>query len=199
MRLSTLNLLQLQVEALFTHDPDGRIRYTNEPGESPAPRFFLGRSSGGNLWRCRYDLPDGVARKLEAHAAAEPVVSDLRAPPVSFDAYRAILREHAEITGEYWGPGYYFPEYIERPANAVLIDHGNVDLLRAFGVDFADVRERLDARAPCAVVVAGGAAVSICFCARITPRAAEAGVETLPEHRGRGYAPAAVAAWALAV
>ena len=38
-----------------------------------------------------------------------------------------------------------------------------------------------------------------CYSARLTGRAAEAGVETLETHRGRGYAPAVVAAWAHAV
>ncbi|KAJ6445371.1 acetyltransferase (GNAT) domain-containing protein [Purpureocillium lavendulum] len=38
--------------------------------------------------------------------------------------------------------------------------------------------------------------VSICFCARRTPSAAEAGIWTHPAHRGRRIAPAVVAAWA---
>jgi predicted GNAT family acetyltransferase len=40
---------------------------------------------------------------------------------------------------------------------------------------------------------------SVCFSARNTPVAAEAGVDTVEEFRGRGYAPAVVAAWARAV
>jgi RimJ/RimL family protein N-acetyltransferase len=37
---------------------------------------------------------------------------------------------------------------------------------------------------------------STCYSSRVGRRADEAGVETPPEHRGRGYAPIAVAAWA---
>jgi predicted GNAT family acetyltransferase len=48
-------------------------------------------------------------------------------------------------------------------------------------------------------VVADDAAVSLCFSARLTERAAEAGVETLEGYRGRGYAPAVVLAWAQAI
>jgi RimJ/RimL family protein N-acetyltransferase len=47
--------------------------------------------------------------------------------------------------------------------------------------------------------VAEGRAVSVCFSSRLTPRAAEAGVETAEPFRGRGYATRAVAAWAHAV
>ncbi|PWI69281.1 hypothetical protein PCL_00928 [Purpureocillium lilacinum] len=37
--------------------------------------------------------------------------------------------------------------------------------------------------------------ISICFCARLTPSASEAGIWTHPSRRGQGIAPAVVAAW----
>jgi len=46
-RESDLDLLDMQVEALFTHDADGRIVAVNEPAGGPAPRFFFGRTRGG--------------------------------------------------------------------------------------------------------------------------------------------------------
>ena len=45
----------------------------------------------------------------------------------------------------------------------------------------------------------GGRPASICFCARRSAAAAEAGVETAAAFRGRGYAPRVTAAWAHAV
>ena len=41
--------------------------------------------------------------------------------------------------------------------------------------------------------------VSICFCARRSDIAAEAGLETAESYRGRGYGPRVTAAWAAAV
>ena len=48
-------------------------------------------------------------------------------------------------------------------------------------------------------MVVEGASVSVCFSARSSRDAAEAGVETLPEHRSRRYAGAVTAAWAAQV
>jgi predicted GNAT family acetyltransferase len=57
----------------------------------------------------------------------------------------------------------------------------------------------LPCRQPCLAIVDHGRLASLCYSARNTPVAAEAGVDTLEEFRGRGYAPAVVAAWARAV
>lgn len=51
-------------------------------------------------------------------------------------------------------------------------------------------------RGPVLAVREGGHAVSVCFCARRSVAAAEAGVETTAAFRGRGYAARAAAAWA---
>jgi predicted GNAT family acetyltransferase len=54
-------------------------------------------------------------------------------------------------------------------------------------------------RAPVMAIIENGAPVSICFCARRSDTAAEAGVATAEAYRGRGYASRVTAAWALAV
>lgn len=46
---------------------------------------------------------------------------------------------------------------------------------------------------------ARGRPVSICFCARRSEIAAEAGVETAQSYRGKGYAVRVTAAWAIAI
>jgi predicted GNAT family acetyltransferase len=62
-----------------------------------------------------------------------------------------------------------------------------------------DIRRNFEARNPVWTVIEDGFAVSLCFSARLTKRAAAAGVKTLEGYRGHGYAPAAVAAWADAI
>jgi RimJ/RimL family protein N-acetyltransferase len=92
------------------------------------------------------------------------------------------------------------------PASAILtrITRENSHVLRGLGWDLdASTLEisaqEFEARGPLMVAIVDGVAVSACFCARLTARAAEAGVETVEAYRGRGYAPAVVAAWAHAV
>ncbi len=60
MPYTDLELAQMQAEALFVHDADGRMLRVNEPEPEPlvpAPYFFFSRTANGNLWRTRYDLP----------------------------------------------------------------------------------------------------------------------------------------------
>ena len=54
-------------------------------------------------------------------------------------------------------------------------------------------------RAPVMAVFKDEFPVSICFCARSSDIATEAGVETAEAFRGRGFAPRVTTAWALAI
>ncbi len=79
------------------------------------------------------------------------------------------------------------------PPEVIEISPSTSHLLRG---EFAWLADELTVRGPVMAVVVDGAAVSVCFSARSTTAASEAGVETLPEHRGRRYAGAVTAAWA---
>ncbi|MGH2604083.1 MAG: GNAT family N-acetyltransferase, partial [Dehalococcoidia bacterium] len=200
MCTSDQQLLEIQTGALFTHDPTGRIRHVNEPGGDPAPRFFFGRTTVGYLWRLRHDVPANTAAKLEQLAAAEPVHDDLRAEPRHLDAMRSALRRDREIEWLESGPAYRFPDQLPATTTPTTrITRADVRLLRRFASDLSEIAKHFDAREPRVAVVDGDAAVSVCFGARLTEHAAEAGVETLEAYRGRGYAVAAVARWAEAV
>ncbi len=195
--MTDLELMEIHVEVLFIHDQNGRLASINKLEKPPAPRFFLGRTAEGNLWRFRHDLPVDVVAELKALCASEPVMPDLRMPPVHLESYRDVLATHGEIQRDYMGPVYRFPDEIAHPGDAVRITVDNGDLLRP---GFADMVPELGLDNTLVfAVVEGGRAVSICCNARTSSRAAGAGVETLEEHRGRGYAARAVAGWALTV
>ncbi len=198
--LMVVALLDMHVEALFTHDADGCIMRSNEPHPNRrAPRFFFGRSLGGNRWRFRDDLPIAVVERLDALAAAEPVATDLRSPAVFLDRVRAVLADHMPIADESHGPAYCFPDQVPQPSNVVMIDRTNLALLREMEPDIERFERHIDVMGPCAVVVEDGVAVSMCFSSRFTDNAAEAGLDTLPRARHRGYAVAVTTAWANAV
>ncbi|HWQ14799.1 MAG TPA: hypothetical protein VNL77_18515, partial [Roseiflexaceae bacterium] len=109
---SPLTLMALQVATLFLLDGRGRLVRVNEPDGAPAPRFFMGRTAEGNIWRFRHDLPDDLAAELERLCRAEPPAQDLEEPPLCYAAVRAVLEEGAPVAEEWRGPCYRFPEAI---------------------------------------------------------------------------------------
>ena len=194
--LTDLELMEIQVETLFTHDEHGQLRYVNEPNGARAPRFFWGRTKEGSIRRFRSDLPKELVSKLKSLCRSEPVATNLREGPAHLAACEDILRAHAEVVQMEAGPAYRFPGNIKRPTNVVIITKKNTGLLRDF---LADWIPDIDSCQPCIAVVDTGRAVSLCCSVRISPRAHEAGVETAERYRGRGYAPAVVSGWATAV
>ena len=86
---------------------------------------------------------------------------------------------------------------IPAPEHEVVpVTTANDDLVRPV---FPVLADDVHWRQPCLAIIADGRLASLCYSSRNTPVAAEAGVDTLEEFRGRGYAPAVVAAWARAV
>ncbi|MGH2557428.1 MAG: GNAT family N-acetyltransferase [Thermomicrobiales bacterium] len=193
---SDLALMELQTAALYRCDDRGRLLSINEPDGGPGPRFFLGRTRAGNVWRFRHDLPDEIATPLANLLAAEPVTGDLDRPPAGLAALCDVLSAHMPVGRVWMGPAWCFPEEIERPAAPAVTVGEEREVL---GDNFAWLADEHSHRRPCRGVLDEGRAVSVCFSSRNTPEAAEAGVETMDAFRGRGYAVAAVAAWATAV
>jgi hypothetical protein len=197
---SELQLIDIQIPTLFVCDAEGRLRYIRELGyeESEldlAPRFFMGRTLQGNIWRFRHDLPAALVHDLEQLCRTEPTAIDLSKQPHNAAAIRAVLHAHTPLTDEERGPAYWIPDEVQAPAEVVLISEANAQLLEAYFPWKLTSRSGFKT-GPLIAAVAQGSAVSICFCARLTPWAAEAGVETVKAFRGQGYASAVVASWA---
>jgi len=53
-------LMKLHDEALYIHTPRERLATVNDLARSPAPRFWLGRTGEGTLWRVRDNVPDAA-------------------------------------------------------------------------------------------------------------------------------------------
>ena len=193
------------METLFEHDAQGRIVRNREPSGARPPRFYLGRSRLGNVWRMRDDLPGDAVNRLSRLAGKEPPADEQFTAPERSEAFRDVLRQSAPITFEWRGPAFAFPEELAAPeeegsdgSRLVELTADDEELLAEhFPADHAAELARC---APTLAVVVDGVAVSLCCCARwLGERAAEAGVGTAEVARGRGYAARAVAAWALAV
>jgi hypothetical protein len=191
MSFTDLGLMELRVEALYRRTSEGRLLETREEEPVRAPRFFLGRTRSGNLWRFRDDLPAPVVHGLDALAAVEPVLPELPREPVCLSQFRKLLQEHEEIRHTWVGPAYSSPEELSPPPQVVRITDENSHLL---GEEFAWLRTERATCEPALAVVIDEHAVSIGFSSRMTERAAEAGVHTLEAFRGRGHASRVVTA-----
>jgi hypothetical protein len=191
-----LELLSIHVRALFTHDPESRLLFINEPGIAiaPAPRLFLGRTRSANMWKLRADLPESLSQELGLLCADEPPLStEFKEMPRHAERYMRLLEKHAPVKSVSNGPAYYFSEDISPSRQPVDVTEKHSMRLRR---GFEELMAELADWQPFVALVEDGHAVSVCRSVRITPEAHEAGVETLPDFRGRGYAVDVAAAWA---
>ena len=191
---TNLDLMRMHVHALYCHDEHSRITSINDWQGAAAPRFYLGRTDAGVLWRFGTTLPVDVCEKLEALCNDEPLTPFDR--PRHESSYVRILSTLSTVKQVWHGPAYWFSRGIPEADGPILINQNNAQLLsgglRAWLPDVPHQQ-------PLAAIVEDGRAVSVCASVRITPTAHEAGVETLESHRRKGYAVSVVSAWAMAV
>lgn len=193
----------LQLQTLFTLNRDNRIVSTREPGGARGPLFCLIRGVDACAWATRADLPKGVSDELQYLAQLEPPTSHFHAPPMHAADILSVLAAHiapecdqAAKRSRSDGPAFAFPTSLVQPTDVTIIED-EATLRHNFG----DWRpgEISAGRSPVFAIVEGEHPVSICFCARSSSIAAEAGVDTASAWRGRGFAPRVVGAWALAI
>lgn len=195
-----LECLNQQIATLYVCDQNERLRFIREPGydESeldPAPRFFMGRTQTANTWRFRHDLQADIQALNDLCYSELTLDSYSQTTPTIAFAIRKLLNQNSPISQEERGPAYWIPEATLMPSQAVLITDLNAHLLEAH-FPWKITSQAGYKFAPLIASVANGNAVSICYCARLTDFAAEAGVETTESFRGQGYASDAVALWA---
>jgi hypothetical protein len=214
--LSPKELMDLQLEAGYTHNGDSRLLTVNEPwdGTVPAPRFVLGRTiDGAIIRRYRFDLAPDLVECLEDLAAGEIPARDFGEQPKHFDKYLQILG------GEKFnrGPCFLIPpgagSAAENPVPLIpvtrnnfsaefvqklqFLNNSNIENYSSEGFEW--LIDEIDVVQPCVACIRQGRIVSQCRSVRISPRAHEAGLETLEGFRGRGLAPLVTAGWARAV
>jgi GNAT superfamily N-acetyltransferase len=153
-------------------------------------------------------VSDDVAGELTAVFTNAPVPTDPRARPPALDACMRLV-DGAELQ---MGPSYVISDDASFDSDVTIICSGaDVESPRGASRDPVESlrganpgnwvpvewNELLDGRlGPYAIAVIDRRAVSICHTpGPMTDRAAEVGVWTDPEFRGRGYAAATAAAW----
>ncbi|NHN35497.1 GNAT family N-acetyltransferase [Paenibacillus sp. S3N08] len=184
-----LELMNLQAEVLYNHDHAGRITTINEYMNQPAPRFFWGQTNTGSVIRFRNDVPNNLVHDILK-------LMDREDSTVRLANVINALEKDKEISGFWIGPAYVFNEIITDYTDATLVTEDNKCYLEP---GFSTLLSELQFREPCFMVTENNMAVSVCFSARISDKAAEAGVETLKGYRGKGYAMRVTSSWAKAI
>jgi RimJ/RimL family protein N-acetyltransferase len=179
---------RLQLETLFIVDARRRIVSTREPQPSPGPAFILIRGEFECAWAVRADVPEPTAVEFNRLAAEETPSAVWDRPLRHIARYTALLGSRIPS-----GPAFTFPEQLEAAGQTDVVGD-EAELAHHFSGWVAGEIE--GGRAPVLAVREGGHAASVCFCARRSTVAAEAGIETAAPFRGRGYAARAAIAWA---
>jgi ribosomal protein S18 acetylase RimI-like enzyme len=189
--------MQKHVRALFTQNADSRLLLVNEPNGAPfpAPRLFLGRTRAGNIWQFRADVPENIIRELDALCGEESAINnEFNEPHRNLENFVRVLEKHALVEKISSGPAYQFADFqTSSESSLIAVTENNVELLRG---GFDDLMADAAIEQPFVARVEENRVVSVCRSVRITPEAYEAGLETLPEFRGRNYAKNVAAEWA---
>jgi hypothetical protein len=189
-------LMQLHIEALYTHDAHGDLLRINEPRGAVAPRFFVGLTADGAVVRFRGDVDERTRQSLEHALRGLETGPSVLHQPLDAEPFRAALARSAPIENISTGPAFVCPDGIASSVEAVRITAHNAECLRPL---LSPWLPDVGICEPMMALVVDGQAVAVCASVRITDRAHEAGVDTAIAFRGRGYALPVVAAWARAV
>ena len=181
------------------HDANGHMTFINdptEPGMRLAPRFFFGFTASGFTCRFRHDVPTHIRTQLQSLINSKQPPQNLQGPPDYAHEIENILNAHKSIERIWCGPAFHFPEHLRQSDQVVRAQRENLDLFRT---TFPFMQNEVDDIQPCMAYIVDGQAVSVCQTVRRSPKAEEAGVDTIESHRGKGYAPLVAAAWAKVV
>jgi hypothetical protein len=190
-------LLETHVRTLFALDGDGKLAAINEPlPQRPAPpRVFVARTADAVAVHVRADVPPTTEAAVRAAIAAVPPCRPGEPSGITA-ALGPLLAADAPVTRTSEGPAFLFADALFGGFGALKLYPANAALLHP---ELATWGPELRYRRPAFAVVRDRQAVAICASARISPEAAEAGVETVAAYRGQGCAQVAVEAWAAAI
>jgi hypothetical protein len=190
MACSNLELLEIEMDLLWG---------------SHGPELVIACARDGLRARSSSSVPEDVARALTVQVEASQPGDGLGSPPRGLEHWRIALEDAlgaAISLAPGSGPSYLIDNEVVFPAAGRLVrsDADGVSQLRGAnpGTWRADEwLDLLDGRlGPWVMATQRSRVISVCHTPVSNARAAEAGVWTHPDFRGRGYAAATTAEWA---
>jgi RimJ/RimL family protein N-acetyltransferase len=199
-----VELLRTEIETLWVPDERGRLLRVRSRTFRAAPEFVLAVGADGGQWVAfGVDVPELVAHELEAVLGGAAAAAGPAEPPSGVARCMELLEDAFGRVVLSSGLSYVIPPGVAFSSTAVVTrsDGPEVSSLprrapSSANWDDDEWRMLLDGvLGPWAIASIDGRIVSICHCARLADKGAEAGVWTDPDFRGQGHAAAVVAAW----
>jgi RimJ/RimL family protein N-acetyltransferase len=201
--LSDKQLLELEIDTLWSRNGNGRLVRDRGLKGSAAPRLVIASSRDATVAAFGDEVPETVAREISGllPATSIPWLDSPPAPLQEIETRLTVALGPVEVAS---GPTYVAGSVatVTSPATIISSERWDRQVQRLSAPARANWAPEewmllLDgALGPWAAAAVEGDVIALCFSARLTDHAAEAGVWTDPDHRGRGHAAAVTAAWA---
>jgi GNAT acetyltransferase len=201
--LSNKQLLELEIDTLWSRDERGRLVRDRGLNGFRAPHLVIASSPNATSAAVGNEVPDGAATEICGLLAEAGSLQPGSLPALLEDMRRRLelVLGPVEVTS---GPSYVATSVSAASSPATTIRSETWGRRAAGPAPPAranwkpeEWRLLLDGvLGPWAASTVGGEVIALCFCARLTDDAAEAGVWTDPGHRGQGHAAAVTATWA---
>ena len=197
-RAKNIDLLQLEMDTLWGGDVYGR--------SCSCPLAAIAVAEDGQAVRFGPGIPNDLRQQLLVNDPAASHIGDGSQPPPVLETYRNLLAPLGSIHSD-GGPSYVFSSKpLSSPSAPLSLkiltssDGMPSTLAQARPEAWWEAQEWVDLLAgrlgPWAIGMIGDRVATLCHTPVASATAAEAGVWTHPEERGRGYAAIVTAAWA---
>jgi len=200
-----LQLLHVDVAAMFVMSASERIERSNDPDCSPGPRVYFSGCPHGNIVCVRADLDDQTALRLLAIGEQEPPWRDPDVLPQCLGKFIDVLSTDQPVATVAPHVIYRLPNQLRYEHSATIVQGDSAEgaaMLARFAerglpqpMLAAGFKGVGDFWEPWCVAVEREEIAAIAFAARLGHSGAEVGVYTFPNFRARGFAAAVTASW----
>jgi hypothetical protein len=204
--MNDLDLTRTQLGSAFIFDAAGDIVAHNDPGRTAVDfQILLSGCGNGNVGFFAVGLDDARRGEIARLFALEPPLAAFGQHPVHLATYANILSGSSDAPKVGIGLNWLLPHNVRPPAVAPIVMSGTAQgdaLLERFRRDgvppalaalgFTDIKEFWP---PWCAIFAGDEIAALGFSARLGDSAADLGLVTVPDFRGRGLGASAAAAW----
>ena len=189
-----MELLEEHIKTLFVLDSQSKMVSINEPWDKtkPAPRLYIGKTIDGTIiYKSGYDVSSIKIKEIEKILFRESMNNKFE----YLEEYLEIM-ESKNYVEEIC---YYYNNIKEDTINncEIICKKIHKDNITDFTIgEFEWLKDEINYCQPCYGIINNGNIISVCRSVRITEKAHQAGIETVKEYKGKGFAGKVLKKWA---